>query len=123
MVFSFFFTPQSVNYRIFSLPGFVLFLAPALETHYGLTKPSIKKAWPIAILILALFGTNFTLKHLPESDSLRNPLINESFRLAQVFNEGDLLIYSGAEEDYLRADYVRYFVQCDTILLPALIAS
>ncbi len=120
-IFSFFFTPDSTNYRLFYLPGFILFLAPALVRHFQLEKFEIKKAWPLVLLIIALFTTNFSVKFLPESDPSKNPFIAEAGLIAEWVGTGDLLVYSGAGEDYFRMHYMRYFTLADVAILPELI--
>ena len=120
-IFCFFFTPDSTNYRIFYLPGFILFLAPGVSKFFRLQHPDPKKIWPLLLLIAALFSTNFITRYLPESDPSRNPYISEAGFLALSIGPGDLVVYSGAGDDYLRMYYFKYFTQADVTSLPELI--
>ncbi len=120
-IFCFFFTPETYNYRVFYMPGFIIFIAPAIGKHFSLDSWKIKRAWPVLLMIVCLFATNFTVKFLPEHSRSNNPMLAEAIRLSGVFGPGDLMIYSGADVDYLRADYTRYFAGCDTMILPELI--
>jgi hypothetical protein len=117
-IFCFFFTPDTFNYRVFYMPGYLLFLSPALEKHFSLDSFRFRRAWPVILMVVALFSTNFTAKFLPDHNPDNNALLNEAERLAAILGPGDLMIYSGAGEDYLRADYAHYFVGCDTLILP-----
>jgi hypothetical protein len=156
-LFSFFFTPDSTNYRIFYLPGFILFVAPGYlgtgpnfardriesvkryageirpSPHIPLTlfillleflnlmKPNLKRVIIPGLLIAALFASNFIVKYLPESDPARNPYISEAQTLALSVGPGDLVVYSGAGDDYLRMYYTKYFTRADVTYLPELI--
>lgn len=122
LIFSFVFTPESTNYRIFYMPGFILFLSCFLE-KFSAGGTKLKKLALPALLAVLLLATNFTFKFLPGSNIGNNPLIYEAVRLSATAGPGDLIIYSGAEQDYLRADYAKYFARCDTALLPDVISG
>ncbi|HDS29978.1 MAG TPA: hypothetical protein ENN67_02925 [Firmicutes bacterium] len=121
MIFCFFFTPESVNYRIFYMPGFILFLAFALEKHYSLDSFQLRRALPLLLMVAALFLNNFALKFFPEHIKDNNPMLYEAVRLARVFGPDDIIVYSGAGEDFLKAKYALYFTGADAIILPDLI--
>ncbi|MCX6647412.1 MAG: DUF2723 domain-containing protein [bacterium] len=120
-IFCFFFTPDSTNYRIFYLPGFILFITPGVAKIFRLHHPDLKNFWPLVLVIIALFSTNFITKYLPESDPAKNPFIVEAGFLALSIGPGDLVVYSGAGDDYLRMHYIKYFTHADTTYLPELI--
>lgn len=120
-IFCFFFTPDSTNYRIFYLPGFILFLAPGTSELFHLRKLDYKRAWVLILLILTLFCTNFITKYLPESDATKNPYISEATFLAQSIGPGDLVVYSGTGDDFLRMHYFKYYTHAEATFLPELI--
>ncbi len=116
MLFTIVFMPDWVNYRVYYMPGLVLFLAPALERHFSLRLPTLRRSWPVVVVIIALFSANFFLKFLPASDPANNPYLYEARSLSEIIREGDLVVYSGAAQGSDRERYTRYFVRCDTIL-------
>lgn len=123
VVFSLIFTPESTNYRIFYLPGWLMFMAPVFERHFRFQTPRFRNLWLPALVIITLFTANFAVKFYPESIPTKNPYITEAGLLSIRVGPGDLVIYSGAEEDYLRAQYLRYFSRADILILPELIEA
>jgi hypothetical protein len=123
VVFTFVFTPESTNYRIFYLPGLLLLLAPSVDTTYFSSKNRMAPALMIFAVAFLLFAGNFIVKFLPESNPAANPFIYEAKTLSALIGPGDLIVFSGAEDDYLRADYAHYFTGADTLLLPYIIST
>jgi len=115
------FTPESINYRIFYLPGYFLFLAFRLERKFKLRNFAFKKAWPVILAVIFIFLCNFIVKFLPESNPKNNPYIAEAGLIADSVNPGCLFVFSGADDDYLRAQYVRYFAHEDILFAYELI--
>jgi len=113
ILFSFVFTPEPVFRRILYLPGILLFIAPIIESDFKLGRPSLRRAWPLLLVIIALFLTNFTVKYLPESKQANNIYLNEARELAKRFDSRDKIIYSNAYEGDLRIKYTRYFTECN----------
>ena len=123
IIFTLIFTPESTNYRIFYLPGWLILMIPVFERHFHFEKPRFRNLWLPVMVIITLFTANFTIKFYPESIPENNPYIAEAGLLSIYFGPGDLVIYSGAEEDYLRSQYLRYFSRSDILILPELIES
>jgi len=122
ILFSCVYTPEWVNVRILYLPGFMLFIAPYMERRYGLTKPVLRKTWPLVLALICLVGANFAVKVLPESNPGNNPYLNEAIELKEVLGPGGLYITSGTDEGFLRGLYARYSTRCDYMQLPALVS-
>jgi hypothetical protein len=123
VIFTLFFTPESINYRIFYLPGWLIFMTPVFERHFRFQKPQFRSLWLPALVIMVLFTANFTIKFYPDSIPDNNPYIYEAGLMSTYVGSGDLVIYSGAEVDYLRAQYIRYASHADILILPKLIES
>jgi hypothetical protein len=113
ILFSFVFTPEAVYRRILYLPGILLFIAPIIERDFKLGQPSIRRAWPLALVIVALFMTNFSVKFFRESNPANNIFLNEAMELAGRFGSKDKIIYSNAYDGDLRIKYTRYFTECN----------
>ena len=123
IVFSFLWTPETFHYRILYIPGLILFLAPSLEHYYGLSRFRLRKAWPILIVVIALFATNLDTQFLPQSDPAKNPHLNEIYILKNSIGPGDVIIYSGSGDGGMRALYAEYFLKCQAIRVHELIPS
>ncbi len=122
-LFSFVFTPEWVNYRILYMPSLILFISPVIESDFGLKSPSLRKLWPLLIVILSLFLTNFTLKYLPESNARHNLYLNEARELSKNYGLHDRIIYLSAYDGDYRIKYTRYFTQCNVTRVIDLVAA
>jgi len=116
VLFSLVWAPESSNYRILYYPGLIMFLMPSIESRYWPEGVRLRRAWPVFLFIILLFGNNFAFQFYPQSDPLRNPYNYEAYRLMAFAREGDLIIYSGTDEGHMRSLYATYFLDCDTIL-------
>ncbi|HEX9744889.1 MAG TPA: DUF2723 domain-containing protein [bacterium] len=117
LIFSFFFTPESPNYRIFYLPAYFLFIAPWIENTFALDTFSFRRAAPLFLVIAMLFTSNFLIRFLPESNPGNNPYISEALRLGAFVSGGDLVIVSSSSDDYIRSVYIPYFTGAETSMI------
>lgn len=117
------FTPELLNYRILYIPSFILFISFIMERDFGLRRPSIRKAWPLALVIISLFLTNFTLKFLPESNPDNNPYIIEAKQLGADYGLHDRIIYLSAMDNDYRIKHTQYFTQCNVTRVIELVAA
>ncbi len=114
-LFSCIWTPETIHYRILYIPGSILFLVPSLEKYYRLDRFSFRRAWPLLLVIVCLFGVNFYNQFLPQSNPVNNYNLLEVWGLEeQGIGPGDLIIYAGTGDGGMRERYVRYFLQCDS---------
>ncbi len=122
-IFSFIFTPDWFNYRILYLPGWILLIAPVLESDF---KQAPKPAFKAAIIWLAvalLILLNLTLKFAPCSNPASNPYLSEAHALAGNFGPHDRIVYLSAMDDDYRIKYTRYFTQCSVTRVIDLVAA
>jgi len=117
ILFSCFWTPDTIHYRILYVPGYLLFLIPSVERHYRLEQFRFRRAWPVVLVLICLFSTNLATRFVPESNPEGNPYRYEMFRLRDSMNPGDIIIFSGSDEGRSRELYARYFLDVDTMLV------
>ena len=113
VAFTFIFTPEQVHHRILYLPGLLLLIAPLIERDFELGRPSLRRAWPLLLVILSLFLTNFCIEFLPESNAANNIYLNDTKELAKRLGRNDKIIFLSAFDGDYRIKYTRYFTQCD----------
>ena len=117
MIFCSIFTPEWTNYRIFYLPSLLLVLMPAMERHFRLLEPTLRRSWPALLIVPLIFAANFSAKFYHDSNAANNPYRSEARRLAEMVGPGDLVILSSAPMGYMRSAYVHYFTRCDILLV------
>jgi hypothetical protein len=121
IAFSTIWTPETIHYRVLYIPGLILLLAPSLEHYYGLAQFRMRRAWPIVLVIIALFATNLVTQFIPQSDPGNNPYLNEIFTLDKSIGKDDVIIFSGSDEGVIRSLYAQYFLKCEAIKVHELI--
>jgi hypothetical protein len=117
-LFMFFWTPETIHYRILYVPGFLLFLIPHLDQRIRVPRFSFRQAWPVFLVIAIMFLSNLFVRFIPESNPLNNPYYYEIKNLAKDCTPGSVIVYSDNDEGRIRAMYADYFIGCDTMLYP-----
>ena len=121
IIFSCFWTPEDVHYRIMYVPGFLMFLMPSIERRYRLKEFRFRIAWPVIAAVFLLFILNLTMQFVPQSNPDNNPYNREINTLATLVDENTFIVFSGAEMGHIRSLYADYFLRCDVITVPNLI--
>jgi hypothetical protein len=115
LLFSCVWTPESSNYRILYIPGWLLLLLPHLERQAETHRFNPVRAWPVLVVLLLLFTVNLTKQALPQSNPTESPYVYEITKLSGV-GPGDYIIYSGTDAGRLRQIHAKYFLRCDAVL-------
>jgi len=113
LIFSIFFIPENINFRLLYIPGFLLFLIPSIEQRYMLNKFRIGKAWPLLLVVAALFLVNLASLYIPASNPVSNPRLVEVGELTEYVSPDDMIIYPWSDEGHTQSLYAQYFLACN----------
>lgn len=108
-------TAGGIHYRIMYLPGLILFMLPSIERFYRLDRFSIKRAWPVILVILSLYSVSLYYHFVPLSDPMRTQYYEEVMVLEDDIGPGDIVILSGSGDSNMRMRYLQYFLNCTVV--------